>query len=53
MRAKLLGAELLLKATKVEIPGVDIEQAKSIARVAAETIEEGTLGYGLLVGTLP
>jgi SAM-dependent methyltransferase len=53
VRAKLLGAELLLKATKVEIPGVDIGQAKSVARTAAQTIEEGTLGYGLLVGTLP
>ncbi len=52
VRAKLLGAKLLLKATKVEIPGVDIGQAMSVARTAAETIEEGTIGYGLLVGTL-
>jgi len=53
VRAKLLGAELILKATKVEIPGVDIGQAKSVAKSAAKTIEEGVLGYGLLVGTLP
>lgn len=52
IQARLFGAELMLKLKKIEIPGVDIKQAKSVARIAAKTIEEGTLGYGLLVGTL-
>jgi SAM-dependent methyltransferase len=53
VRARLLGAELILKVKKIELPGVDLGQAKRVAASAAETIEEGTLGYGLLVGTLP
>jgi hypothetical protein len=51
--AKLFGAELILKIKKIELPGVDLTQAMSVAASAAETIEEGTLSYGLLVGTLP
>ena len=53
VRARLLAAELILKVKKLELPGVDLGQAKSVAASAAETIEEGTLGYGVLVGTLP
>jgi SAM-dependent methyltransferase len=52
IQARLFGAELILKVKKIEIPGVDFKQAKNVAKIAAETIEEGTLGYGLLVGTL-
>ena len=51
-RARLLGAEMIMKVGKLEIPGVDIGQAQIVASSAADTIEEGTLGYGLLVGTL-
>ncbi len=51
--AKLFGAELILKIKKIELPGVDLTQAMSVAASAAETIEEGTLSYGLLVGTMP
>ncbi len=53
VRAKLLGAELILKLKNIELPGVDLKQAKSVAASAAATIEGGALGYGLLVGTLP
>ncbi|GMR09952.1 MAG: hypothetical protein BMS9Abin28_0773 [Anaerolineae bacterium] len=53
VRAKLLGAELILKVRKIELPGVDLGQAKRVAASAAETIEGGTLSYGLLVGTRP
>jgi hypothetical protein len=53
VRARLLGAELILKVKKIELPGVDLGQARGVAASAAETIEEGTLSYGLLVGTLP
>ncbi len=52
-RARLLGAEMIMKVGKLEIPGVDIGQAQIVAISAADAIEEGTLGYGLLVGTLP
>ena len=50
VRAKLLGAELLVKLKKLDLPGVDFEQARRLARSAAEAIREGKLGYALLVG---
>ncbi len=53
VRAKLLGAEMFLKVKKIELPGVDLGQAMSVAASAAATIDDGTLGYGLLVATLP
>ncbi|MBI4789785.1 MAG: class I SAM-dependent methyltransferase [Chloroflexi bacterium] len=53
IRAKLLGAELLVKLKKLDLPTVDFEQAKLLARVAAETIHTGKLGYAILVGVRP
>lgn len=53
VQAKLMGAELILRTKQLEIPGIDIGQARSVAATAAETIENGGLGYGLFVGTLP
>lgn len=52
VRASLLGAEFMIKVGKLEIPGIDFEEARIVATSAAKTIDEGTLGYGLLVGTL-
>ena len=52
IQKRLFGAEFFLKVKKIEIPGVDIMQAQNVARIAAKTIEDGTLGYGLLLGTL-
>ena len=51
VRGKLLGAELLVKLKKIELPGADFSQAKSIARSAAEAVREGKLGYALLVAS--
>lgn len=48
VRGKLLGAELLVKLRKIDLPGADFQQAKLIARSAAEAIREGKLGYVLL-----
>jgi SAM-dependent methyltransferase len=47
-RGKLLGAELLVKLKKIDLPGADFQQARLIARSAAEAIREGKLGYVLL-----
>jgi SAM-dependent methyltransferase len=49
MRARLLGAELLIKLKKIDLPGADFQEAKKIARSAAEAIRQGKLGYSLLV----
>ena len=51
VRGKLLGAELLVKLKKIDLPGADFEQARLIARSAAEAIREGKLGYSLLVAS--
>ncbi len=50
LRTKLLGAELMMKLKKIEVPGVDFEQAKGIARAAANAVREGKLGYAITVG---
>jgi arsenite methyltransferase len=50
IRTKLLGAELLVKLKKLDLPGADFEQARSLALSAAEAVREGKLGYALLVG---
>lgn len=49
VRGKLLGAELLVKLKKIDLPGADFDQAKTIARNAAEAVREGKLGYALIV----
>jgi len=50
-RTQLLGAQLLVKLNKVELPpGLDLDQAKSLARHAAEAVRTGQLGYALITG---
>jgi arsenite methyltransferase len=51
VRTRLLGAELLLKLKQLDLPGADFEQAKALARHAAEAVRRGTLGYALVVGS--
>ena len=51
IRARLLGAELLVKLRRLEPAGVDLGQARAIARSVERAIDAGTLGYALLVGT--
>lgn len=50
VRGKLMGAEILVKLKKLDLPGVDFEQARRLARSAAEAVQQGMLGYALLVG---
>jgi ubiquinone/menaquinone biosynthesis C-methylase UbiE len=49
MRGKLLGAELLVNLKKIDLPGADFDQARAIARSATEAIQQGKLGYSLLL----
>jgi len=51
VRTRLLGAELLVKLKKLDLPGADFEQAKALARSAVEAVRRGQLGYALIVGT--
>jgi hypothetical protein len=54
IRTRLLGAEMLVKLKKIELPfAIDFKEAKSMLRHAAEAVQEGKLGYVLLVGQSP
>jgi arsenite methyltransferase len=49
IQGKLLGAELMVKLKKLELPGADFEQAKTLARAALDAIRAGVLGYALII----
>jgi hypothetical protein len=51
IRTRLLGAEVLVKLTKLDLPGADFETARALARGAAEAVARGQLGYALIAGT--
>jgi arsenite methyltransferase len=53
VRAKLMGAELLLRLKQIELPGADFEQARALARTAAQAIDAGTFGYAVLTAVKP
>jgi ubiquinone/menaquinone biosynthesis C-methylase UbiE len=53
IRGKLLGAEILVKLKKIDLPGADFAQARQLARSATEAVRDGKLGYTLLLATLP
>ena len=53
VRGKLLGAELLVKLKQLDLPGVDFETAKGMARAADDAARAGKLGYALLVAQKP
>jgi ubiquinone/menaquinone biosynthesis C-methylase UbiE len=53
IRTRLLGIELVAKLQNLDLLGVDIAQAESLARSAELAVRSGILGYGLLVGTKP
>jgi len=51
IRGRLIGADLLAKLDLLELPGVEFNDARGLARHAAEAIQAGTLGYSLIVAT--
>jgi arsenite methyltransferase len=51
VRTKLMAAELLFKLKQVELPIGSFEQAKALARSAAEAVRAHRFGYALLVAT--
>lgn len=51
VRTKLLGAELLVKLRKIDLPQADFEGAKALARGAADSVQRGKLGYALILAT--
>ena len=53
VQSKLLGAEIMLNIKQIELPGVDLEQAKALARHTAQAVQRGNLGYTLITGVKP
>ncbi|HEU5198673.1 MAG TPA: methyltransferase domain-containing protein [Ktedonobacterales bacterium] len=48
IRTRLLGAELLVKLKKIDLPAADFEQAKTLARAAADAVKQGNFGYAIV-----
>lgn len=53
IRTKLFAAELLVKLKQITLPSVDFDQARPLARAAADAIKAGHFGYVLFIVTKP
>jgi hypothetical protein len=53
LQGKLVGAELLVKLNKINLPGIDLRQTRRVARDASKAIRDGKLGYTLIVASSP
>ena len=51
IRTRLFAAELLVKLKQIDVPSIGFEQAKSLARAAAEAVKAGRFGYTLIIAT--
>ncbi|GAC1378048.1 MAG: hypothetical protein NVSMB44_47430 [Ktedonobacteraceae bacterium] len=52
IRAKLIGAELLIRLKKIDLPGpFNFEQAKSLAKAADTAIQANKFGYVVMMAT--
>lgn len=49
IQGKVLGAEILSKLKKIELPGVDFSTAKQFAQAALQATRTGKLGYTVIV----
>ncbi len=52
IQGRMMGAELMVKLRKLDLPGVNFEDAKATATSAAEAVKRGLLGYSLLTASL-
>jgi arsenite methyltransferase len=52
VQARLMGLELIAGLRKVDIPGVDLAQARSLARAAIEAIQHRALGYAIITAEI-
>lgn len=53
IQARLLAAELMVKVQKLNLAGVDFDQAKTMAASAAGAIRSGLLGYSVITAKKP
>ncbi len=52
IRSKLLLADIMVGLKKLELPGLDLNQAKQFASAAGNALKQNKLGYALVVGEL-
>lgn len=52
VQGRLLGIEVMVKLKKLDLPGADFGQAKQLACATATAIQQGLLGYSLIVARL-
>jgi arsenite methyltransferase len=52
VQGRVLGIEVMVKLKKLDLQGADFGQAKQLARAAANAIQQGLLGYSLIVARL-
>lgn len=50
IRVKLLGLEVMVGLKKLNLPGVDLTNARQLAKSALSAIQQGQLGYALIAG---
>jgi arsenite methyltransferase len=48
IRGRLLSAELMVGLKKLDLPGADFQQAKTLVRAASDAVRAGILGYSLI-----
>ena len=51
VRTRLIGAELLVRLKGIDLRGANFDEARTLARRAAESAQNGRLGYALLVAS--
>jgi len=53
IRMKLMSAELLVRLKQIDLPGIDFDRARTLARAAADAVQAGRFGYAIVVATKP
>ncbi|MHB8614231.1 MAG: class I SAM-dependent methyltransferase [Candidatus Dormibacteraceae bacterium] len=53
IRMRLLGAEVAVKAKRLDLPGVDWPAARRMASAADAAVRDGSLGYAVIVARRP
>jgi arsenite methyltransferase len=51
IRSKLLIAEIMIGLKKLELPGLDLSQAKTFSKAAHDAISANHLGYGFVIAS--
>ncbi len=53
IQRKLFAAEVIIGLKKVDLPGIDLTTAKQMAKAALDTIQNGQLGYAIVIARKP